>query len=69
MVSCLHSLLSILAMYRKKVVPDQQIRVSMQKTEADLTHEQIKKSRIGFRKIRRNEEHNIRFARCVEGSM
>lgn len=67
-VSCLQSLLSILAMYRKVVVPDQRIKVSTQKKEADLTDEQRKKGGINFGKIRRNEECNSKFARCVEES-
>lgn len=69
MVSCVQSLLSILAMYRKKVVPDQQVKISTQKKEADLTDEQRKKGGINFGKIRRNEERNSKFARCMEESM
>lgn len=57
----LQSLLSILAMFRKKVVPDHWIKVIMLKTQAEE-----KQGGISFVNIRRNEEHNSKPARWVE---
>lgn len=46
-----------------------ELKVSTQKPEADLTDEQRKKGGIHFQKMRTSEECNSKFSRCVGKSM